>query len=169
MLHKFIHTLSMCITIYLVATASSFAFTDKQGPFEWHPEKSSRGPVVIIVSLTDQQVSVYRGGIRIARAPVSTGKPGHRTPTGVFTILQKDVHHHSSKYNNASMPYAERLTWSGVALHAGGLPGYPESPNHRLWKFPTTQQRRHLHHCWIPPTQALPFPKRPWPYHPSEQ
>lgn len=58
---------------------------------------------------------------------VSTGKPGHETPTGVFTILQKDAKHRSSKYNNAPMPFQQRLTWGGVALHAGGLPGYPES------------------------------------------
>jgi len=58
---------------------------------------------------------------------VSTGKPGHRTPTGIFTILNKDKDHHSSTYNNAPMPYSERLTWSGVALHAGILPGYPSS------------------------------------------
>jgi hypothetical protein len=58
---------------------------------------------------------------------VSTGKPGHGTPTGVFTILQKDRDHRSKKYDNAPMPYQERLTWDGVALHAGGLPGYPSS------------------------------------------
>ncbi len=113
--------------ISVLLVLPSMGFSEKQGPFEWHPERSPSGHVVIIVSLPDQQVSVYRGGKRIARAPVSTGKQGHKTPTGVFTILQKDVHHHSSKYNNASMPYTERLTWSGVALHAGGLPGYPES------------------------------------------
>jgi hypothetical protein len=57
----------------------------------------------------------------------STGKHGHSTPTGVFTILQKDKHHHSSTYNNAPMPNMNRLTWSGIALHAGNLPGYPAS------------------------------------------
>ena len=64
---------------------------------------------------------------QIGYTTVSTGKPGHETPTGIFTILQKDKDHHSSKYNNAPMPYQERLTYDGVALHAGGLPGYPES------------------------------------------
>ena len=59
--------------------------------------------------------------------PRSSGKPGHETPTGVFVILQKDKHHHSSTYNNAPMPNTERLTWGGIALHAGGLPGYPSS------------------------------------------
>src|SRR5262245_1649388 len=99
----------------------------KPGEFLWHPELSPDGPVAIVVSLPDQLVHVYRNGIRIGLSTCSSGKPGHRTPTGVFTILQKDVHHHSSTYNNAPMPNMNRLTWSGVALHAGDLPGYPAS------------------------------------------
>lgn len=99
----------------------------KPGEFSWHPERAKSGPVSIIVSLPDQLVHVYRNGIRIAVSTCSTGKKGHRTPTGVFTILQKDKHHHSSTYNNASMPNMNRLTWSGIALHAGRLPGYPAS------------------------------------------
>ena len=99
----------------------------KPGEFSWHPENSPNGPVAIVVSLTDQRVHVYRNGIRIAVSTCSTGKKGHRTPTGVFTILQKDKHHHSSTYNNASMPNMNRLTWGGIALHAGHLPGYPAS------------------------------------------
>jgi hypothetical protein len=70
---------------------------------------------------------VYRNGIRIARSSVSTGRPGHRTPTGIFTILEKEVHHTSSLYKGAEMPYMERVTWGGIALHAGNLPGYPDS------------------------------------------
>jgi hypothetical protein len=65
--------------------------------------------------------------VRIAVATCSTGAPGHATPTGVFTVLQKDKHHRSSTYNNAPMPNMNRLTWSGIALHAGKLPGYPAS------------------------------------------
>lgn len=99
----------------------------KPGEFSWHPERAKSGPVSVIVSLPDQLVHVYRNGIRIAVSTCSTGKKGHRTPTGVFTILQKDKHHHSSTYNNASMPNMNRLTWSGIALHAGRLPGYPAS------------------------------------------
>jgi hypothetical protein len=83
--------------------------------------------VVVVVSLPEQRVFVYRNGVRIGVATASTGKKGHRTPTGVFTILNKDKHHRSKTYNNAPMPYSERLTWDGVALHAGGLPGYPSS------------------------------------------
>lgn len=83
--------------------------------------------MAVVVSLTEQRAYVYRNGVLEAVTTVSTGKPGHETPTGVFTILQKDKNHHSSTYNNAPMPYQQRLTWDGVALHAGGLPGYPES------------------------------------------
>jgi hypothetical protein len=80
-----------------------------------------------VVSLTEQRAYVYRNGIPIGVTTVSTGRKGYETPTGVFTILQKDKDHRSSKYNAAPMPYMQRLTWDGVALHAGGLPGYPES------------------------------------------
>ena len=99
----------------------------KNGEFNWFPERSPDGPLLIIVSIPDQIVHVYRNGIRVAASTCSTGKPGHRTPTGVFTILQKDKHHRSSTYNNAPMPNMNRLTWDGVALHAGNLPGYPAS------------------------------------------
>ena len=70
---------------------------------------------------------MLRNGIRIGVSTISSGKEGHDTPTGVFTILQKDRNHHSNIYHNAPMYFQERLTWGGVALHAGGLPGYPES------------------------------------------
>jgi hypothetical protein len=99
----------------------------QNGEFNWFPERSLDGPVIIIVSIPDQLLHVYRNGIRVAASTCSTGKPGHRTPTGVFRILEKDKHHHSSTYNNASMPNMNRLTWDGVALHAGNLPGYPAS------------------------------------------
>jgi hypothetical protein len=99
----------------------------RNGEFNWFPERSPAGPVLIIVSIPDQRVHVYRNGIRVAASSCSTGKPGHRTPTGVFKILQKDKHHKSSTYSNAPMPNMNRLTWSGIALHAGNLPGYPAS------------------------------------------
>ena len=83
--------------------------------------------MLVLVSLVEQVARVYRNGVEIGIARVSTGRPGHPTPTGVFTILQKARVHHSSTYDEASMPYTERLTWDGVALHAGGVPGYPSS------------------------------------------
>jgi len=99
----------------------------KPGQWVWAPQIAPAGPVAVYVDLSKQVATVYRNGVRIAVSTVSTGKPGHETPTGVFVILQKDATHHSAKYNDAPMPYQERLTWDGVALHAGGLPGYPES------------------------------------------
>ena len=101
--------------------------TLKPGEYFWYPQASPEGPLVMVVSLPDQRATVYRNGVVIGVSTVSTGKKGHETPTGVFTILEKDIDHHSSIYNAAPMPYMERLTWSGVALHAGKLPGYPAS------------------------------------------
>jgi hypothetical protein len=116
----------------LVAARAPFAAaqetgTLKPGEFRWTPALSPDGPVAIIVSIPDQLVHVYRNAVRIGLSTCSTGKQGHATPTGIFTILQKDKHHHSSTYNNAPMPNMNRLTWSGIALHAGNLPGYPAS------------------------------------------
>ena len=111
----------------VIAVAAREVANLKPGEFLWMPEKSPSGPVAIIVSLPDQLVHVYRGGVRIGLSTCSTGKKGHSTPTGVFTILEKDKHHRSSTYNNAPMPNMNRLTWKGVALHAGNLPGYPAS------------------------------------------
>ncbi len=99
----------------------------RPGEFVWYPERAPEGFVAIVVNLSDQRAHVYRNGVRIGVSTVSTGREGHDTPTGVFTILGKDADHHSTLYNDAAMPYMERLTWSGVALHAGGLPGYPSS------------------------------------------
>ncbi len=81
----------------------------------------------MVVSLKAQRAYVYRNGVRIGASTVSTGMKGHRTPTGIFTILQKKKDHRSNLYNDAPMPFMQRLTWDGIALHAGGLPGYPAS------------------------------------------
>jgi hypothetical protein len=99
----------------------------KKGEFLWMGEAVTTGPVVMVVSITEQRAYVYRNGILIGATTVSTGRPGHLTPTGVFTVLQKQKEHRSTIYDGAPMPYMERLTWGGIALHAGGLPGYPES------------------------------------------
>jgi len=99
----------------------------KKGEFIWVGDVVTAGPVVMVVSLTEQRGYVYRNGVLIGATSVSTGRPGHLTPIGVFTVLQKQKEHRSTIYDGAPMPYMERLTWGGVALHAGGLPGYPES------------------------------------------
>jgi hypothetical protein len=99
-------------------------------------------PVLAVVSIARQRVKVYASPGVIAQSPISSGMPGYRTPTGVFSILQRSRYHRSNLYSGAPMPYMQRLTWSGVALHAGVLPGYPAShgcirlPHHfavRLW------------------------------------
>jgi hypothetical protein len=99
----------------------------KPGEYLWVPEVSPRGPIVLVVSLPEQLAYVYRNGVIIGASTISTGKKGHRTPTGVFTILQKKEDHYSNLYNAAPMPYMQRLTWDGIAIHAGRLPGYPAS------------------------------------------
>ena len=99
----------------------------KNGEFVWAPELSPAGPALLIVNLQTQRAVLFRNGIAIGASTVSSGKPGYDTPTGVFTILQKRKEHYSSTYNNAPMPNMQRLTWKGVALHAGNLPGYPAS------------------------------------------
>ena len=99
----------------------------KPGQYLWTPKIAPTGPLLMIVSIPVQRAYVYRNGILIGVSTVSTGKKGHQTPTGVFTVLQKRVHHKSNLYNSAPMPYMQRLTWSGIAMHAGHLPGYPAS------------------------------------------
>ena len=86
-----------------------------------------KGPLQIVVSIGSQKVTLFSNGMRVAQGPVSTGVPGRPTPTGVFSIIEKDRYHHSNLYSNAPMPYMQRITWSGVALHEGVLPGYPAS------------------------------------------
>lgn len=86
-----------------------------------------QGPLVIVVSIDRQKVTVYDTNGVFAEAPVSTGMKGHSTPMGVFSVIQKHKFHHSNIYSGAPMPYMQRITWSGVAMHAGVLPGYPAS------------------------------------------
>jgi hypothetical protein len=99
----------------------------RPGQYVWAPEVAPSGPMLLVVNLAAQRAVLFRNGVPIAATSISTGRPGYRTPIGAFTILQKHVEHYSSKYDNAPMPYMQRLTWYGVALHAGQLPGYPAS------------------------------------------
>lgn len=99
----------------------------KPGQYLWAPTIAPSGPVLIIVSLVRQLAFVYRNGVLIGVTTVSTGTKGHETPIGVFTVLQKKVTHYSNLYDSAPMPYMQRLTWDGIAMHAGKLPGYPAS------------------------------------------
>jgi L,D-transpeptidase-like protein len=91
------------------------------------PQVALNGPLQIIISIADQQLSLYDNGALIAHSPVSTGVQGHPTPFGVFSVISKERWHRSNIYSAAPMPYMQRITWSGIALHAGVLPGHPAS------------------------------------------
>jgi hypothetical protein len=99
----------------------------KPGEYWWRPELSPSGPLMVLVSIPQQVMNVYCNGILIGRSSISTGSKGHSTPGGVFTILEKKKTHRSKKYDNAPMPNMQRLTWTGIAMHSGNLPGYPAS------------------------------------------
>ena len=99
----------------------------KPGEYWWRPQLSPSGPLMVMVSVPEQVMHVYRNGILIGRSTVSTGSTGHATPGGVFSILEKKQEHYSKTYDNAPMPNMQRLTWTGIAMHSGNLPGYPAS------------------------------------------
>ena len=99
----------------------------KPGQYWWNPQLSPNGPLMVLVSIPQQTMHVYRNGILIGRSTISTGSKGRATPGGVFAILEKKQEHYSKKYNNAPMPNMQRLTWTGIAMHSGNLPGYPAS------------------------------------------
>lgn len=97
------------------------------GQFVWEADRVPSGPVLMTIDLTAQRMTVYRGGVLVAASAISTGSAGRETPTGVFTVLQKEVMHRSTTYDDAPMPFMQRLTEKGIAIHAGDLPGYPAS------------------------------------------
>ena len=99
----------------------------KAGQFVWDDASLASGPVTVVVSLPLQRMHVYQGGELVAVSTVSTGKEGKETPVGEYPILQKKVMHRSNLYESAPMPFMQRLTWDGIALHAGANPGRPAS------------------------------------------
>lgn len=108
-------------------TVAEAAARLRPGQYLWAPQVAPSGPMVMIVNLETQRATVYRNGLPIGITTVSTGRRGHETPPGLYTILQKDADHRSSLYDDAPMPFMQRLTWDGIALHGGHLPGYPAS------------------------------------------
>ena len=100
------------------------------------------GPHMLIVSVKSQNVSFYANGKLVSQSPVSTGKATNPTPHGVFSVIQRNRHHRSNIYSGAPMPYMQRLTWSGIALHQGALPGYPAS--HGCIRLP----EQYAHYLW---------------------
>jgi hypothetical protein len=101
--------------------------TNPTHPTETTAPRDAGDPIMAIVSIKSQQVTVYDADGWILRAPVSTGIKGRETPAGIFSVVEKDKDHHSNLYDDAWMPNMERITWSGIALHGGPLPGYAAS------------------------------------------
>jgi len=112
----------------------------KAGAYRWLEEGPFDGPLYLIISVQQQMMHVYSGDRLVGMASVSTGTSGHRTPIGEFSILQKREWHRSNIYSNAPMPFMQRLTWGGIALHAGHNPGYPAS--HGCIRLPTAFARK---------------------------
>jgi hypothetical protein len=94
---------------------------------ESNRSRAAGEPIIAIVSLHSQRITIYDAHGWILRAPVSSGQRGRETPAGVFSVIKKDADHHSNLYDDAYMPHMQRITWSGIALHGGPLPGYPAS------------------------------------------
>lgn len=129
--------------ILAIAPAPAVAAIDALAPeitalapnrFLWN-DNATLEPVSIVISIADQKAYVYRGEMLIGASTVSTGKDGKDTPLGVFPILQKSEQHRSNLYDDAPMPFMQRLTWDGVAIHAGNNPGFPAS--HGCIRVPT--------------------------------
>lgn len=119
--------LALCLAVAGAVATEPPADGLQPGQFRWTPELAPRGPLAIVVSLPAQRAHVYRNGVRIGTSTVSTGRRGFDTPPGIYTVLQKRREHYSNLYDDAPMPFMQRLTWDGLALHAGALPGYPAS------------------------------------------
>lgn len=131
-------TVILCFVLAGMARAQDAPVADdlQPGQFEWSVDPASvKGPLLIVVSLADQRAWVFLDGSRIATSTVSTGKTGKETPIGIFPILEKRKVHRSNLYDDAPMPFMQRLTWDGVALHAGRIPGHPAS--HGCVRLPT--------------------------------
>ena len=119
----------MAVLAALSAAVSHASATERRGDraVESIESRAAGEPVLAIVSLQSQRITVYDANGWILRAPVSSGQRGRETPAGIFSVIQKDADHHSNLYDDAFMPHMQRLTWSGIALHGGALPGYPAS------------------------------------------
>lgn len=105
-------------------------------PAKWYPAEDTKDPVQVIVSLPEKRLTVYKGDKLLVTSRISTGKTGYATPSGVFSILQKNRYHRSNIYSGAPMPFMQRLTWSGIALHgSNAVPNFPAS--HGCIRLPT--------------------------------
>jgi hypothetical protein len=123
------HVAMLCMASFaaIVADGTSFANTRSrrgEAQAEFRPASTPR---LAVIALAQQHISIYGATGKIMEAPVSTGARSYETPAGAYSILEKEEEHHSNLYDDASMPFMERLTWTGIAMHAGALPGYPAS------------------------------------------
>jgi hypothetical protein len=114
-------------SLVLLITAADPTSAAKLSNEQLAESRSAGEPIMAIISLRDQQITVYDVKGSILRAPVSSGQNGRETPAGIFSVIQKEAEHYSNMYDDAYMPHMQRLTWSGIALHGGPLPGYPAS------------------------------------------
>jgi lipoprotein-anchoring transpeptidase ErfK/SrfK len=113
--------------VALIAAGLAGAADRRNERLEFVASRTAGDPIMAIVSLHSQRITVYDANGWILRAPVSSGRRERETPAGIFGVVQKDADHHSNLYDDAFMPHMQRLTWSGIALHGGPLPGYPAS------------------------------------------
>ena len=111
----------------------------KPGHYLWDENADASGPARVVVSLGDQLAYLYRGDSLVAVAAISTGKPGKDTPTGIFSVLEKKPMHHSKKYDDAPMPFMQRIDQYGIALHAGHNPGHAAS--HGCIRIPMSEAK----------------------------
>jgi hypothetical protein len=118
---------TLAAMVALTSLTSAAAKPAHPAPTEATAPRDAGEPIMAIVSIKSQQVTFYDADGWIMRAPVSTGTTGRETPAGVFAVIEKDPDHHSSLYDDAWMPHMQRLTWNGIALHGGPLPGYAAS------------------------------------------
>src|SRR6267154_1009442 len=122
------HLVIACLAA-LIASGDHVGARDRRSerPIESIQSRIAGEPIMAIVSLHNQWITVYDANGWILRAPVSSGQKGRETPAGIFSVIQKEAEHYSNLYDDAFMPHMQRITWSGIALHGGPLPGYPAS------------------------------------------
>jgi hypothetical protein len=135
------------MAVLMAPVAGAAAREGRRAPTEAAAPREAGEPIMAIVSIKSQQVTFYDAGGWILRAPVSTGITGRETPAGVFAVIEKDKDHHSTLYDDAWMPNMQRITWNGVALHGGPLPGYPAS--HGCVRMPYGFAEKLFDRTWI--------------------
>src|ERR1700675_2148653 len=116
-----------CLAALIVADHAGAAAARNERRIESIESRAAGAPLMAIISLRSQRITVYDANGWILRAPVSSGQKGRETPAGIFSVIQKEAEHYSNLYDDAYMPDMQRITWSGIALHGGPLPGYPAS------------------------------------------